>query len=178
MFDGNTLTVNHGVYGGTLSTIITADLTGFETEGDVAFGKGRDAEFKFDDLRLFAESLDGTLAAQRRYEYDALGRRVLQTVIDENGVPHNVWFVFDGDRVVEEYLENDGMHWVNRYVYGQYIDELLQRDFDTNGDGAADEVYYYLHDDLYNVVGVTDDTGALVERYEYGNSTSVLDPMP
>jgi len=167
MFDGTTLTVMHGVYGGALSTIITADLTGFETEGDVAFGKGRDAEFKFDDLRLFAASLDGTLASDRRYEYDALGRRVMQTVIVD-GVPANTWFVYDGDRVIEEYLEDGGMRWVNRYVYGQYIDEVLQRDFDLDGDTAADEVYYYLHDDLYNVVAVTDASGDLVERYEYG----------
>jgi RHS repeat-associated protein len=32
-----------------------------------------------------------------------------------------------------------------------------------------DTFYYYLHDDQFNVLGLTDDAGNLVERYEYGD---------
>lgn len=42
----------------------------------------------------------------------------------------------------------------------------MHRGSDNNG--TLDTTYYYLHDDLYNVVGVTDATGTLVELYEYG----------
>jgi RHS repeat-associated protein len=38
---------------------------------------------------------------------------------------------------------------------------------DTDGNGSLDATYYYLQDDLYNVVALADATGAVVERYTY-----------
>ncbi len=39
-----------------------------------------------------------------------------------------------------------------------------------NTDGQPGmETHYYLHDDLFNVIGLADDTGTLQERYEYGD---------
>jgi hypothetical protein len=36
-----------------------------------------------------------------------------------------------------------------------------------NTDGQPGmETHYYLHDDLFNVIGLADDTGTLQERYE------------
>ena len=46
-------------------------------------------------------------------------------------------------------------------MYGNYIDEVLVM---KAADGSD---YYYLHNQLYSPVALTDDTGAVVERYEY-----------
>jgi len=48
------------------------------------------------------------------------------------------------------------------YVYGNYIDEplVMRRQSDS-------EDYYYAHDHLYSVVVLLDDSGNVVERYEY-----------
>ncbi|MCF6285265.1 MAG: hypothetical protein L3K26_08750, partial [Candidatus Hydrogenedentes bacterium] len=53
-------------------------------------------------------------------------------------------------------------------VYGKYIDEVLQMQRNTDGQPGM-ETHYYLHDDLFNVIGLADDTGTLQERYEYGD---------
>lgn len=107
-FDGNLMSVSRGIYGGTLMPLFTnVDISMFPGYTDVSFGKGNDAEYQFDDLRFLAASIS-ELSANRRYEYDALGRRVLQTVID-SGVPINTWFVYPpsadfqhGDRVIKQ----------------------------------------------------------------------------
>jgi RHS repeat-associated protein len=80
-----------------------------------------------------------------------------ETVYATAGTP-TTYFAYDGDRVVEEV--DDLGNVVASYVYGQYVDEVLQM-----RRGASD--YYYLHDDQYNVLGLADATGAVVERYTY-----------
>jgi hypothetical protein len=49
-----------------------------------------------------------------------------------------------------------------RYIYGNYIDEVLYM-----YDADADEDYYYAHDHLYSPTALLDDSGAVVERIEY-----------
>jgi RHS repeat-associated protein len=60
------------------------------------------------------------------------------------------------------------------YVYGRYIDEVLQMQRCGTGilpvdctTGVPPVDYYYHTDDLYNVMAVTDGAGNVVERYEY-----------
>ncbi|MCC6699387.1 MAG: hypothetical protein IT365_27425, partial [Candidatus Hydrogenedentes bacterium] len=48
-------------------------------------------------------------------------------------------------------------------MYGTYIDEILAMFRDTDGQPGF-ETYYYLQDDLYNVIALTDANGAVVER--------------
>ena len=85
-------------------------------------------------------------------------------------------YLYDGWQCVEE-RELDGGTWVMRrqYVYGgQYIDEPVLFDNDTDGDEDIDVSYWYLHDTNYNVVALADNAGSTVERcwYEpYGPTT-------
>ena len=78
-------------------------------------------------------------------------------------------YLYDGWQCVEE-RELDGGTWVMRrqYVYGgQYIDEPVLFDNDTDGDEDIDVSYWYLHDTNYNVVALADNagsTGALLVR--------------
>ena len=79
--------------------------------------------------------------------------RELRSVADRNG-----W------QVIEE--QDDNKTTQATYVYGLYIDEVLnmQRDVDSNGTA---EDYYFHSDDLYNVMAISDSNGNVVERYEY-----------
>ena len=52
------------------------------------------------------------------------------------------------------------------YVYGRYVDEVLTMRRDVDDDGTPED-YYYHTDDLDNVMAITDETGTVVERYEY-----------
>jgi RHS repeat-associated protein len=64
-----------------------------------------------------------------------------------------------------------------QYVHGGYIDELLVMRRDVDGNGSLEE-YFYHADDQFNIVAVTNASGAVVERYEYGpfGEPTILDP--
>jgi RHS repeat-associated protein len=53
---------------------------------------------------------------------------------------------------------------VRYYVFGNYIDEVLVSVIPAQ---APNQDLYYAHDHLYSPVALLDDTGAVVERYEY-----------
>jgi YD repeat-containing protein len=53
-------------------------------------------------------------------------------------------------------------------VWGlRYVDELVLRDRDTDANGSLDERLYAMQDANYNVTGIVDTSGAVVERYTY-----------
>ncbi|MBX3178924.1 MAG: HNH endonuclease [Candidatus Hydrogenedentes bacterium] len=153
--------------GGTLTQVLSADTALTNASTDIGFGVGERADYLFDDVRFFDPTATGEQSTiGRRYAYDARGRRVAETTF-EDGVAETTYFVYDGHRVIEE-LDGDG-NVTASYVYGQYIDEVLQMRRDTDPGAAGMEDHYYLHDDLFNVVGLTDASGALRERYEYAD---------
>ncbi len=94
------------------------------------------------------------------YAYDALGRRIEKRHADGTATR----FVYDGSRVAEEWeiSSSGGASLSASYVYGNYIDEVL-----TMRRGTSD--YYYHGDDQHNVVKLTDNTGTVVEAYDYGD---------
>jgi RHS repeat-associated protein len=97
------------------------------------------------------------------YSYDAFGRRI-QKVVDSGGTLETTRYFYDGGRVIEE--QDDTGTTQATYVYGNYIDEVLNMQRGT-ADTPID--YYYHTDDMYNVMAVTDSAGTVVERYEYGD---------
>ena len=108
---------------------------------------------------------------QTDYAYDALGRRIRKTV-DSTGTPHTTRYLYDSWRVIEE--QDAGGATLATYVYGLYVDEVLNMQRDTDGDAVMDNHYYHA-DDLYNVAGLSDGSGAIVERYEYDDYGAPLD---
>jgi hypothetical protein len=55
-----------------------------------------------------------------------------------------------------------------QYVWGlRYIDDCLLRDRDTTNTSTLDERLYALQDPNWNVVTISDDSGAIQERYTY-----------
>ena len=97
-------------------------------------------------------------AAVAAYHYDALGRRIEKITYDDGVADSTTHYYYDGWRVLSETDENG----VNQrdYIYGNYLDEVLVKVEDS-------EDIYYAHDHLYSSVALINDSGNVVERYEY-----------
>jgi RHS repeat-associated protein len=107
------------------------------------------------------------------YRYDCFNRRIA-SIIDLDGdgtddeTPH---FVYGGQAAWQLFEEYNGpgstATRLRSYVYGNYIDEVLQM-----RDHPSGEDFYFHQDDLFSVYAMTDDDGVgdvVVERYEYGD---------
>ena len=92
------------------------------------------------------------------YTYDALGRRI--QVYDMVAETKTQYYYNDNWQVLTE-TDEEGYE-LRSFVYGNYIDEVLVM-IDPN----VAEDYYYAHDHLFSPVALMDDTGSVVERYEY-----------
>ena len=130
-----------------------------------------------DPNNLLSDSVAGTI------RYDGLGRRIVKQVGDgrsptrEAGDWEMTYHLYhDGRRTVEE--RNGSGQVIRQYVWGRtYVDELCQIGINADpadaNEGPAgnqclcDSFYYALADVNWNVIGLVDSTGALVERYEY-----------
>jgi RHS repeat-associated protein len=122
--------------------------------------------------QVFRKS-DGLVIAN--YYYDALGRRTIKFV-SNGGIPNDpalnaIWtYLYDGARIVEELNGTTAA----QYVWGQYIDELIQLNaVMALGPQGLTGKYYLLSDLLYRSVALTNSTGGVVEAYDtdaYGNT--------
>ena len=109
------------------------------------------------------------------YTYDGTGRRVGKTLTYRGDLDGTEHYYYDGSKQIEMRQVLSGQEAVMRqYLWGtQYVDEIVR--VDINGDylsnndclGAADASYYYHQDANWNVVAVTDNTGAVVQRISY-----------
>lgn len=120
-------------------------------------------------IRIF--KLDGqTEVTVAQYAYDALGRRIWK--YDPLATQPNVYYYYNDQwQILCEYTGTDScLQWL---TYGNYIDEVLSRNTSTT---AMLVIQYYIQDHLYNVVGLANGGGTVVERYEYdvyGNPTII-----
>jgi RHS repeat-associated protein len=86
-----------------------------------------------------------------RFFYDGFGRLVKR---DANGTIHYFWW--DGNNVFAE-LDASGAKLVEYSYYGMDAPHAL---------ATADSTVYFMHrDGLGNVIGLVDDTGAVIQRY-------------
>jgi len=81
-------------------------------------------------------------------------------------------YFYDGWRVLEERDGTTTATIRRQFVYGNYLDEALVMDVDTDSDGSCVDSggsarYFYHQNTLYSVCAVTDSTGKIVEGYEY-----------
>ena len=110
------------------------------------------------------------------YGYDGLNRRIVKKVY-ESGTLDETRHCYYSDRAqcLEERIDSSTDSAV-QYLWGiRFVDDLVLRDRDTNGDGTLDERLYALCDPRFSVVAITDDTGTVQERYGYDGygSTSI-----
>ena len=114
------------------------------------------------DNRLTKIKKNSGATTVAEFTYDALGRRI--EFIDSIAATTTRYY-YDGWRVLSE----TNAAGVNQrdYVYGNYLDEVLIKREDS-----AD--IYYAHNHLYSPVALIDNSGNVIERYEYdvyGNCT-------
>ncbi len=105
--------------------------------------------------RLISASKSGTTAT---YKYDVFGRRV--TKDDGGGTITN--FIYDGDQIIAEYDGSGNL--LGTYIYGTGIDEPIS----TIRYTPSAERYFYHFDGLGSITELTDSSGAVAEKYEYG----------
>jgi RHS repeat-associated protein len=98
---------------------------------------------------------------QKTYTYDALNRRVAETV----GATTTDLYYSAGWQVLEERV---GTATKARYVWSPvYVDAMILRDRDTDANGSLDERLWVMQDANWNVVGLVNGSGVVVERYAY-----------
>ena len=115
--------------------------------------------------------------------YDGTGRRTSKTIDHSGDWNHTYHYYYDGQapagqaKMIETRNGNDQV--IKQHVWGMsYVDEIIQIginenpgvDDDGEMEGMQDncETFYYACQDAnYNVIGLVDSTGDLVERYEY-----------
>lgn len=156
--NNTTLSVSWAKRGQPFEEVLSASVTLAEDPAqELGFGVGQNGDYEFRDV-IFRDTTADTSTTQVTYQYDALGRRIARTVAPD-GTPVRTEFYYDGPQIIEE--RNGAGSVQATYVYGRYVDEVLSMQRGGND-------CYYHQDDLYNVMAVTDDTGAALERYEYG----------
>ncbi len=108
-----------------------------------------------------------------QYDYDAKNRRI-RKIVSNGGlsgtIPNGTTdFVYNSNWQCVE--ERDGSNDpTKQYVWGTYIDGLLQQKVDING---TPEDQYPLQDLLYRTTALTADSGNIIEAYDcdaYGNT--------
>ena len=116
---------------------------------------------------------DGLLVAT--YTYDALGRRI-RKVIANTGLPgtlsnDTIDYLYNGVQCVEERDGSDNE--IRQYVWGRYVDELIQQ---REINGGSDD-YFMLSDLLYRASVLVEDDGSTIEEtYDcdaYGNTQAL-----
>ena len=159
---GQTMAVWRGETPETMELVLEAGPThvpattesGFEaTYGQFAVDiSGINGWYCLDDVAVI--EYPAARVADVEFYYDALGRR-----IEKRANGEVTRYLHHGPRIIEEMV---GGVSNATYVYGDYIDDriLMTR---------AGVDYYYHTDDMYNVMALTDNAGAVVERYEYGD---------
>jgi RHS repeat-associated protein len=148
--------------GGVTATILSDDSGNETDDGTYLF------QWDFDNrLRSVTRKSDSQLIAT--YQYDALGRRIRKTVTNTASLNGTTDFVFDGWQIIEE---RDGNNQLRRQtIYGLLLDEPLILDRNLGGGttatGANDQRLYYHHNTVGSVFGLSNQTGKLVEAYQY-----------
>ncbi len=111
----------------------------------------------YDAWNRLVEQKDGT-TSEIAYAYDGMGRRVKEGSID-------VYFSAAW-QVIEE--RDPSTQITTQYVWSPvYVDAMILRDRDFDGDGLTDERMYVLQDANWNVTALLDTEGDVMERFTY-----------
>jgi RHS repeat-associated protein len=132
-------------------------------------------QFVYDAWNRLVTVKDAVGTTLKSYAYDGLHRRVQETASDTT----TDFYYSDAWQVLEERVTSRGRQSVGaQYVWSPvYVDVLVLRDRDTNGDGTLDERLWVVQDANYNVTALFDNSGSVVERYAYDpfGQVTVLD---
>jgi RHS repeat-associated protein len=105
-----------------------------------------------------------TAAGSYKAFHDPDGQRVRE-VRSSGGSTVELDVVQSGQRILEVFPK-DATTPIQRFVYGRGIDEVVLAELHPTATGSTTAVYP-LQDELGNVTHLTDQSGAVVERYQY-----------
>ena len=118
-------------------------------------------------------SVSQTETPIRTYIYDAAKRRVIEETYTSGVLSETRHLYYTQPskwQVIEERVGTspDLGTAERQFVWGvRYIDDLVDRDRDTSGDGILNERLFAAQDANWNISAITDSTGELQERYGY-----------
>jgi RHS repeat-associated protein len=107
------------------------------------------------------------------YAYDGAKRRIVQKSYSGGSLDETRHLYYTEPaswQVLEERIGTspDSAAAERQFVWGlRYVDDLVLRDRDTDGNGTLDEQLYACQDANWNVTGVVDNNGDVQERYAY-----------
>ena len=108
------------------------------------------------------------------YAYDALGRRIEARSFADGQLDavRRYWYNDQWQVLTQGYWSQAYASFTlsRNYIYGNTIDEVILSVIPAQ---AGIQNHYFLHDHLYSPAALLDDTGAVVERYEYDAYGSV-----
>jgi len=114
------------------------------------------------------------------YEYDGAKRRTVKKTYVSGVLDETRHFYFTQPskwQVIEERVDSS-TDPDRQFVWGlRYVDDLVLRDRDTNGDGTLDERLYALLDANWNVTALCNASAVIQERFTYqayGTSTAFV----
>jgi|GEM_PF-3673470 len=143
--------------GGTL-TPIEHDAKGNITQDQ--FGN----VYTYDFDNQLTEAKDSGGAVLGTYTYDALGRRTERTVA-ATGVTTAYVCLTDASGMGQVIAEYENGTLARQTTYGSYVDEPMS--VHVKSGTNAGNTYWYHADRQYNVLGLADAMGMVVERYSY-----------
>jgi RHS repeat-associated protein len=110
--------------------------------------------FVYDAWNHQVAVLDGETTLQA-YAFDALGRRIQE-------VASGIYFSAAGQRIE---VRANGQVSEQETWSPVYVNCMIERDRDTNADGALDERLWPAQDAIYNVTGVVNSSGQVLRRF-------------
>jgi RHS repeat-associated protein len=137
----------------------SATLT-FDSNGNLTTDENGN-QLKYDAWNRLVQvkNSGGTVLAS--YQYDALGRRIVESV---GGTTTDPYYSAQG-QVLEERVGGQARA---QYVWSPvYVNALIERDRDPTGSGTLSERLYVQQDADWNVTALVNTSGQVVERYIY-----------
>ena len=94
--------------------------------------------------------------------YDGRGRRIRKQITNSGDQDYTYIYYYDDQRIIEE--RNGADQVLKTYVWGnEYIDELIQ----INTYIDTPQSFWAMQDANFNILGIVNESGRQVERYEY-----------
>ncbi len=118
-------------------------------------------QYVYDAWNRLVAVKDSSGDVEASYSYDGLGRRVTET----HGDTTTALYFSSAGQVLEEQV--GGVTQARNVWSPVYVNALILRDQSSEGDGTLDQRLYVMQDANWNVTGLVNTSGTVVERYVY-----------
>ncbi len=163
------------------------DVAGNTTTGPRPGDETTTQKYTYDAWNRMTKVTDGSDTTIAEYAYDGRNYRITKAVYSSGTLSHTDHYYYNEDwQALEVRRETSGTEDPDpreQYVWHpDYIDSLAVRYYDADTDGNlaenSDGAQYYTQGANYHVLAITNDSGSVLERYQYDpyGRLIVLDP--